>query len=193
MRILLVSLVLGCGLATSVGHVREDFSAACAAEDPKTVKQDTSLLSSPLGSFLDSLRVSEPGVIEIYVHRNEPFTAAVPVLLSSSGADIRKGFKSVNFVGEDGHGSGVIRDWFSTASEQISSPDEGLFEPVADQPHYLVFTSTGTMNRIKESQLKALGKFMGLALVTRQTISLNLPVMFYAASGKRNRVRGHQD
>ena len=63
-----------------------------------------------------------------HVSRPTPFADSVPMLLSGE----TQGCAYVNlaaYIGEDGSGRGVIRDWFTDVSNQIANPETGLFQP----------------------------------------------------------------
>ena len=82
---------------------------------------------------------------------------------------------------ENQAGSRVVREWFTEVSLQINSPTYGLFRPrISEQPNYMEVSPLG-VDRPNHVQLyRAVGRFMGLALIQRNPIGLTFPTFFYA-------------
>jgi hypothetical protein len=91
------------------------------------------------------------------------------------------GVASVRYIDEFGVGMGVVRDWFTEVSLQIFNPMYGLFQQrTPDQPHYMEVSPSGVHQDEPRRLYRAVGRFMGLALIQGNPIGLTFPIIFYA-------------
>ena len=133
-----------------------------------------------IDSFLQNLRPVGGEAVDIYLERGAAFTGSLPSLLGNGIDRLRTGIGSVVYVGEDGLGNGVIRDWFAEVSAQISHPSTGLFQMSEDIPHYLKLNTERDLNRHGREMFEAVGRFIAFALISDHQVGLKLPIMFYA-------------
>ena len=114
------------------------------------------------------------------ISRANAFADAVNTLLSE---DVERctGLKRVEFIDKIGRGMGVVRDWFTEVSLQIYNPMYGLFQPrTPDQPQYMEVSPLGVHQAEPERLYRAVGRFMGIALIEGNPIGLTFPIIFYA-------------
>ena len=116
------------------------------------------------------------------IKRVSAFNTAVGVLMSSKPETLRRGIGSIRFEGEDASGPGVIREWFTEASNQIFDPSQGLFTIRPDYaPHYIEIRPRYTViSAPLLRKYRAVGRFLAVAVVQKQTLGVNLPVSFFA-------------
>ncbi|XP_064396022.1 E3 ubiquitin-protein ligase HACE1-like [Halichondria panicea] len=84
----------------------------------------------------------------------------------------------IQFVGEAGMGSGVMREWFDNLSQEVLNPDYALFTQSADgatfQPN-----SLSDVNPDHLSYFRFAGRLMGLALYHKQLLNVYFTRSFY--------------
>jgi len=97
-------------------------------------------------------------------------------VLNGNVARIRRGISSCEFLNEDAVGDGVIRDWFTTVSRQIFSSKYGMFETLKSG-HMVISSKSRHRN---PEMMKAVGRFLALALVYGAPIGVKIPQSFYA-------------
>ena len=114
------------------------------------------------------------------ISRATAFTDSVNTLL---GGEIQRctGVKRVEFIYASGRGMGVVREWFTEVSLQIYNPMYGLFKlRDSEQPNYMEVSPFGVHHPNHEQLYRAVGRFMGLALIQGNPIGLTFPIIFYA-------------
>lgn len=117
------------------------------------------------------------GRLSINVPRGTPFTSCVGQLSSASIETLRQPIQGVLFIGEDARGSGLIREWFSIATQEIFSPESGFFK-VDGNGIYHIVPSPADSNAL--DTFKAIGIFLGLSLVHGQSLGIAFPISYYA-------------
>ena len=121
--------------------------------------------------------------LSIRTNRPRAFEEALPYLSGSAEniRNLRTGVGRVVFNGEAGIGPGIIRDWFTEVANQIYNPAYALFQiREADEPPYTELCPLAVHQENFRVWLRAVGRFMALAIVQGNPIGVGFPVMFFA-------------
>ena len=118
---------------------------------------------------------------DIRASRNRAFEDAIQDLSGGDNIDnLRRGVIRVRFRDEQGVGPGIIRDWFTEVAHQIYNPQYALFQLREDEaPHYTQISPLVIHQDNYRNWLRAVGRFMALAIIQGNPIGVTLPVMFF--------------
>ena len=113
------------------------------------------------------------------VNRAQAFAESAQGLLSLDVNRVRRGVQRAEFVGEEGRGPGIRRDWFSSVAAQVYSGDFGLFERSEAAPHYTRISNVSNGDDLSRLYYGAVGRFMAISLIEGVPLGVYFPRMFY--------------
>jgi hypothetical protein len=111
-----------------------------------------------------------------HIRRDHALIDSAPIL-SQDARSIRRGASSCQFMNEDANGDGVLREWFTTVTQEIYASDYGLFER-RESPACTIISEYSIYQDLM--YFNVVGRFMALALIQENPIGVDLPESFYA-------------
>uniref|UniRef100_K1P6J8 E3 ubiquitin-protein ligase HACE1 n=1 Tax=Magallana gigas TaxID=29159 RepID=K1P6J8_MAGGI len=113
----------------------------------------------------------------LVINRERMFHSSCEGLIKQPLEKLKKGL-AIRFQGEEGMGSGVVREWFDVLSREILNPDYALFTQSADgctfQPN-----SNSAINPDHLNYFRFAGQTLGLALYHQHLLSVYFTRSFY--------------
>lgn len=113
----------------------------------------------------------------LVINRERMFHSSCEGLIKQPLEKLKKGL-AIRFLGEEGMGSGVVREWFDVLSREILNPDYALFTQSADgctfQPN-----SNSAINPDHLNYFRFAGQTLGLALYHHHLLSVYFTRSFY--------------
>jgi E3 ubiquitin-protein ligase HACE1 len=114
----------------------------------------------------------------MYIQRGNVFHTSCENIFKADAEKLKRFVPSVKFVGEEGVGQGVAREWFHLLSAELLNPDYALFTQSPDgntfQPN-----SNSSVNPDHLHFFRFAGQIMGLALYHRQLMGVYFTRSFY--------------
>ncbi|XP_061176415.1 E3 ubiquitin-protein ligase HACE1-like [Saccostrea echinata] len=113
----------------------------------------------------------------LVISRERMFHSSCESLIKQSSDKLKKGL-AIRFQGEEGMGSGVVREWFDVLSREVLNPDYALFTQSADgctfQPN-----SNSAINPDHLNYFRFAGQTLGLALYHQHLLNVYFTRSFY--------------
>ncbi|XP_062601768.1 E3 ubiquitin-protein ligase HACE1-like [Saccostrea cucullata] len=113
----------------------------------------------------------------LVISRERMFHSSCESLIKQPSDKLKKGL-AIRFQGEEGMGSGVVREWFDVLSREVLNPDYALFTQSADgctfQPN-----SNSAINPDHLNYFRFAGQTLGLALYHQHLLNVYFTRSFY--------------
>ncbi len=113
--------------------------------------------------------------ISVFVRRTSAFYESAQFLVGDPNT-IRLGVSMVRFVGEDGMGPGVDRDWFTSVADQLFAGNLGFFERT--EAYTRISEHSNSVENF-QYYFRAVGRFMALSIIEGIPVGVYFPAMFY--------------